>query len=154
MSGALLPAPEGLICCDASANTGGDQCTCWEPVLALQDPIRLLHEQERIQEGPPCPRRTACDDCAYRAGSPEREAVDGSIPDYTARDRFYCHDGMPLAVAYVHPSGAMHRLDLEQPVDYQPRIRGDRPFRVDGRPGLLCAGWAAVNGVRRPRSAP
>lgn len=85
-------------------------------------------------------------DCAYRPGSPE----DG-MPYIPGGARFYCHDGMPRAVAYEHP-------DLPEPVpatwdgDYQPDIAGDRCWQADGAPGVLCAGWAAFLRVRTPRA--
>jgi hypothetical protein len=155
MSADLLAAPEGLLCCMAAATTGGEHCTCWQPVLAARDDggLQLVVEQAEIQAGPSCARRSACDDCAYRNGSPERLEAGGDLPDYGTRDPFYCHDGMPLVVAWLHPSGALRRDRIEAgKADYHPRIRSTTPYRTDGRPGVLCAGWAAVNGV--PRADP
>jgi hypothetical protein len=153
VSGQLLAAPDDLLCCIAAANTGGDQCTCWVEVLAYRDPagdLQAVTEQEPLQEGPACARRLACGDCAYRAGSPERDGDGGAVPSFRASQPFYCHDGMPLVVAYLHPSGALRTDPLEAGVaDYHPRMRARIAYRVDGRPGVLCAGWAAVNGIHR-----
>lgn len=91
-------------------------------------------------------RRECCHDCAYRHDSPERAA--GDDPDYTRSEAFACHEGMPRAVRYEHPCGAVREAE---PGDYQPLIRGGRTFQADGHPALLCAGWAATNGLPRPK---
>lgn len=57
---------------------------------------------------------------------------------------FTCHVGMPKAVAFVHPCGER----VETPPgpendDYRPIARGDRAWQADGRPAVVCAGWAA-----------
>lgn len=153
----LLAAPDGLLCCMEAAQTGGERCTCWEPVLAYRDldgELTLVEEQAPLQAGPACARRLACGDCAYRAGSPEREADGGTLPDYTSREPFFCHDGMPFVVAWRHPSGQLRTDPIDaRKADYHPRISAAAAYRVDGRPGVLCAGWAAVNGIPRANPA-
>lgn len=62
------------------------------------------------------PRDRGCSDCAFRKDSPER----------------------PLA--WRHPHGITIDGD---PADWQPPIVNAIPFRADGSPALLCAGWAA-----------
>jgi hypothetical protein len=137
-----IPAPDPVMpCCDASAYSDGQECTCWVGVLDVE-PSRDL------QEGPHVTRRRMCSDCAYRPGSPEREDAGGDLPYYSREQRFYCHTGMPRAVAYRHPELPM---DVPAPVDddYRPLMRGDRVWKADGSPGELCAGWAAATGARR-----
>jgi hypothetical protein len=154
----LPPAPGDLLCCMAAATTGGEHCTCWEPILGVVDPVLVVPvSQEPLQEGPTCARRSACGDCAYRVGSPERSALEGELPGYGTREQFYCHDGMALVVAWQHPSGAVRpAFDPEAPqasADYYPATRPPRAWRLDGSPAVLCAGWAAVNGVPRANPA-
>lgn len=156
-----LPPPDpDMHCCMASA-LHPESCTCWRPILVDLDRLDLVDVESLIaqiradapsavlEEGPPAIRRMMCSDCAYRPGSPERADNDGQPPDYRVGDRFYCHDGMPSVVAWVHPSGAVTRV--QERADYAPVMRSDRAWRHDGRPGVLCAGWAARNGL--PRSA-
>jgi len=136
--GEQFPPPEGVYgCCWTAVNSGDERCDCWRPVLDV-DP------SAELQEGPMLALRRSCIDCAYRAGSPERAASDP--PEFGRHEPFTCHQGMPRAIAFVHPSGA--RIDLTED-DYQPTILGDRVWLADGRPGELCAGWAAVHRIRR-----
>lgn len=140
MSADLLPSPdEAYGCCEASAYTGGEQCTCWEPILDVEP-------TDALQEGPMRVPRRACHDCAYRAGSPEREAADGALPDYSRDQPFMCHQGVAKVVRFEHPCGAVIVPDGD---DYTPTSRGDRVWMADGRPGEYCSGWAAVNSIRR-----
>lgn len=135
----LLPAPDpDLPCCMASAVTAGRDCTCWVPVLDLD-----LSDQ--LQHGPMNARRKACTDCAYRAGSPERQDDDGAIPDYGRTSPFVCHQGMAKVARWVHPTGAVIVPDGD---DYQPRQMSGCVWTADGRPAEYCAGWAAVNRIR------
>lgn len=88
-----------------------------------------------------------CADCAYRPGSPEKSGdptVTGSadaLEDFAATGaRFWCHQGMRRTIALRHLSGA------EAPrgaAAYDPPIVDGIPYRADGSPGQLCAGWAA-----------
>ena len=87
------------------------------------------------------PRR--CSDCAFLRNSPER------ADEYTAEwldriaatgERFWCHDGLRRPAYWRHPSGVTIPGD---PADYQPPIIDGVPYRANGRPGDLCAGWTA-----------
>ncbi|WKW87196.1 hypothetical protein SAVBUCKETDAWG_70 [Gordonia phage Savbucketdawg] len=136
-----LRSPEpGGACCYGAAFTDGDNCTCWEPV---NEPAPVPIEQ--CQEGPMPVNRYRCGDCAYRRDSPERQAIDGDTMPYTPGGVFMCHVGMPRAVRYEHPSGAVvEHPDPDGPhADYDPVTRGDRAWQADGRPAVVCAGWAA-----------
>lgn len=87
-------------------------------------------------------RTKRCHDCAYRKDSPERQAMDGDRMPYNPNGTFVCHDRLPKAVYYVHPSGA-----VMEPIgdSYQPIMNGNRAWLADGRPATVCAGWAADN---------
>lgn len=143
-----LPCPDPEVpCCDGGVYSDGEACTRWEAIL------RPEPAEQGGQAGPSPLRRLLCHDCAYRPDSPERTASDGDLPDSYLDRPFYCHDGMPRAVGYTHPDlpGLCLRADAFESLsgDYQPLIVGGRPVRADGRPGIICAGWAAVTGVRR-----
>jgi hypothetical protein len=125
-------------CCAGAALRGIDHCTCWEPIFDL--------EQEPLQEGPAECRSKCCHDCAYRNGSPKRADDHGTehLLDVAAgaRSTFWCHQGVRRVVAWRHPDGR------ELPAgdgDYRPPMERERGriWRADGRPGQLCAGWAA-----------
>lgn len=134
-----LAAPDLEVpCCMTAAVTGGERCSCWRPVLDMQP-------SEALQEGPLLARRKACDDCAYRAGSPEREADGGALPDFGRHAPFMCHQGAPKVIRWEHPSGA---VIVPEGDDYQPTTRHGAIWLADGRPGEYCAGWAAVNRIR------
>nr|MDT0660822.1 hypothetical protein [Micromonospora sp. DSM 115978] len=66
----------------------------------------------------------------------ERRAVDLAVPTTP----FWCHQGMRRPFRWEHPDG---RTVDGSPDDYQPPTLAGVPFRADGSPGLLCAGWAA-----------
>jgi hypothetical protein len=118
---------------------GPQRCTCWEPVFDL--------EQREITPGlplPPIPVQM-CQDCAYRPHSPEREGEDGyagdrDLLDELVRNRepFYCHRGIRKPVAYKHPVGAEAP---GHPAAYDPPTRDGVPYKADGTPANLCAGW-------------
>jgi hypothetical protein len=138
-----IPAPDSQApCCWSSANTDGEECTCWTAVL---DP----EPTTAVQEGPHLIRRRMCADCAYRPGSPEREELDGDAPYYSRAARFYCHTGMPRAVGYQHPSLGEAVVPAPDDGDYRPYIRDGQAWQADGAPAELCAGWAAHTGARR-----
>jgi hypothetical protein len=144
MCGPLLPdsipdAAEGG-CCIGSAIDGPAHCTCWEPVYDL--------EQAWLKPGlplPPIPVRM-CTDCAYRPNSPERRgdpAFRGDADDLEdlvwSGEPFYCHQGIRRAVQLVHkPTGTVYDPG---PGDYRPPVDGRIPYRADGQPALICAGW-------------
>lgn len=126
-------------CCMGVAVYGWRRCECWEPVfdVAQDDPVLP------VPDGSIGVRHARCGDCAFRKGSKER--ADGWSEDELlglARggEPFWCHDGMRRPVAYRHPTLG----DVPaSPDDWQPPIVDGVPFRADGQPGLLCAGWAA-----------
>ena len=135
---ALPDAGEGT-CCEGAAIYGPQRCTCWAPVHDL--------DQAPIQPGmpmPPVPVRM-CRDCAYRPSSPERTGAAGYAGDseflddlVATRTPFYCHQGIRRVVAHRHPAG------VEVPGhagEYDPPILAGVPYRADGTPALLCAGW-------------
>lgn len=155
MCGGMLPAVElpdaGEGACCMGAVMGGPQhCTCWEPVFDL--------EQRQPQTGPMGLRAVRCHDCAYLRDSPERRGENGYQGDaesleQMARDGspFACHQGMRKPVKYVHPSGA----EIPgHPAAYDPPVTGGVPYKADGSPGDLCAGWAARRLHYMTREAP
>lgn len=141
----VLPAMLG--CCEGAALGGLADCTCWIPVYA---------EEQAEPRPPQSPsdlraRSRPCSDCAFRRNSPERsseweEEALLSLPE--SGDPFWCHDGMRKPWAWRHPSTGL-LIDAD-PADYQPPQRAGIPYRADGSPGLLCAGWMA----RAAKAAP
>lgn len=133
------PGEDRVPCCDGSANRDEYSCTCWQPVyLHTQAPPRPPERPEDIKVAP-----TMCGDCAYRRGSPERseEYEEEHLMDLAASGTpFWCHQGgMRRPDHWRHPDG---RVVPGSPADWQPpRINGV-PFLLDGRPAMLCAGWA------------
>lgn len=134
----LPDAGEGM-CCYGAAIHGKDRCTCWEPVYDL--------EQQPVVPGlplPPIPVQM-CADCAFRPGSPERRGEEGFAgnPDLldelvTGGQPFFCHQGIRRPVAWRHPSGA----EIPgHPGGYEPPIKDSVPYKADGSPANVCAGW-------------
>lgn len=140
-------------CCAGRAIDGPRACTCWVEVFSRPQ-VEVRPGMPQI----PIPVRP-CADCAYRAGSPEREGRDGYGADADDLERlaatetpFYCHDGMVYLIGLAHPAGVAYSPKLG---DYRPPKQGGVPYRADGSPGFLCAGWllrAAV--IRRQREEP
>jgi hypothetical protein len=138
----VMPDPAHGACCDGSAVKGPQYCTCWTP--------RFDMDQQPVTEGEPGTRTALCGDCAYRPGSPERQGDERYNGDQEFLDRivatgerFFCHAGIRQAVRLVHPSGAEVDLLALAPGDYRPPIVNGIPYKADGSPGDLCAGWAA-----------
>jgi hypothetical protein len=137
-------------CCTGMADGGMLYCTCWTVVYDVeqQSPDAALGLAIGLGKQDAPQRDRMCGDCAYRPDSPEKSASpayrDG--PDELERlardDRFWCHDGMRQPKAWLHPPSRV-RLDAVGAGDYQPPVVAGVPWRADGRPGLLCAGWAA-----------
>jgi hypothetical protein len=122
-----------------SAVNGPTGCTCWKAVYD-QDQAAPQRDIE------PVARAEMCVDCAFRPGSPERsndpDALDEELLDdlvYSGKP-FWCHQGMRRPVRYEHSSGAVVEAS---PLEYAPPQEGDRPYKADGRPADLCAGWMA-----------
>lgn len=130
-------------CCTAVAEHGALACTCWEQVHDTDQTTDLA--PTLVAEVMPRP----CHDCAYRKDSPERLGVSTHQggPDFLEQivvdgERFWCHDGMRQVIALVHrPTGA--RIEIPRDVAYDPLIADGVPYRANGTPGALCAGWAA-----------
>lgn len=130
---------EDLYCCIGAVSRGAQACTCWEPVFDAEQLPPLL-ECEREQQP------TMCHDCAYRPDSPERsnEPEEEALLTLPADGEvFHCHQGIRRPTHYRHPDG--HVVPANDS-DYQP-LQDPRspgvPYRADGRPALICAGWAA-----------
>lgn len=129
----------GLTCCYGVALDGPTGCTCWAPVYSA--------EQAAVVTGqPPTTRRRMCEDCAYRPGSPEKRGDPGYRGDAVELEmaaetgKFYCHQGLRRVVKWVHPSGAEV---VAPPGGYDPPVVDGVPYRADGTPEELCAGWDA-----------
>jgi len=135
----LPDAGEGA-CCYGAGMRGPGGCTCWRPVYDLD-------QAEPVPAIPIVRPGGMCGDCAYRPGSPEKDGDpkyrgDADHLEHLAATGtpFSCHDGLRRLLRRVHPSG------VEVPADpgaYDPPILDGQPFRADGQPALLCAGWAA-----------
>lgn len=130
-------------CCAASAYRGPQACTCWTAVYpAVQAPV-----SEQAHRADARPRAQMCGDCAYKPGSPERTGDERAAAHQEDLDKlvstatpFWCHQGLARPLHYVHPCGmTTPASDLE----FHPPIIDGRPYKVDGTPGDLCAGWAA-----------
>jgi hypothetical protein len=142
-----IPCPDETPCWDACAPDGSD-CAAWEPIY-WPEPT-----EDALQHGPEPLRARSCTDCAYRPGSPERRDNDGGLPEsFDPLRPFHCHDGMPGLVGWAHPNLNACILArmlpsaqdgfLTGPTDYRPILHGPRGWRADGRPLVVCAGWAA-----------
>lgn len=126
-------------CCYGTASRGLDGCTCWEPVWNVEQQVPSLP----VTRDQLAARDRLCGDCAFRKDSPERatDYEEETLLGLAERGQpFWCHDGMRRPVEWRHPHGVTIPGD---PADWQPPIVQGVPFRVDGTPGLLCAGWAA-----------
>lgn len=139
MHPAHLRAPEGTYngCCYGAAFTDGDKCTCWEPVVEPQS--------NALQEGPMRVQSARCGDCAYRRDSPERQAIGGDTMPYIPEGRFLCHEGMARVTSYRHDAGYETDALTGEHADYRPPTNGWASWQRDGRPAIVCAGWAADN---------
>lgn len=138
----------GQICCEGVAFAGPEWCTCWVEVYDLDqtapDPATVRLLEAGIE---PVTRSRMCGDCAYRPESPERSEDPtykggGEFLDELAAtgDRFWCHQDMRRPRVLRHPSG----MEIPgHPAAYRPPIVNGIPYRADGQPGELCAGWAA-----------
>ncbi len=127
----MRPPDQEVPCCMSSAI--GDQCTCWV--------VELVEPQQPITEGPVAIRRKACADCAYRHDSVER--LRGEEPN-PGGGLIYCHWDAPMIGRLVHPPSG-HVITCDPGEIYDPIIRGDRAWKVDGRPQDYCAVSGAIN---------
>jgi hypothetical protein len=133
-------AGEGA-CCMGAAFYGPERCTCWKPIYDRR-------QRRVLRSGPPVVRPKACGDCAFRPDSPERAGASGyqnNDPDELAaiahgERPFFCHQGIRHALKLRHPNGvevAAHAAN------YDPPIVGQVPYKANGLPADICAGWAA-----------
>lgn len=137
----------GGTCCYGAAVYGPHRCTCWVEVYDLEQTPPDEQTVTFLSAGiRPNTRRSMCPDCAYRPKSPERtgdEGYEGDAEDlemFARSSRFYCHSGMRRPVRLRHPSG----VEIDgHPAAYRPPIVDGVPYRADGTPGELCAGWDA-----------
>lgn len=133
------PDYEGTAGCCWGDALDPDGCTCWVPVFDVDQHVPVPPGDP----GDMAAQRRMCGDCAYRKGSPERATpyAEETLFDLAISGQvFYCHDGMRRPARWDHPDG---RTIDGSPDDWQPPIIAGIPYRADGRPGLLCAGWAA-----------
>lgn len=135
-------------CCIGAAVYGPHRCTCWEPVFDLeQAPVDKTAVQWLGAGVTPVTRTRMCGDCAYRPNSPEKSGDEtyAGDPDFLEGiavngERFWCHQGLRKPIAWRHPSGVEIPA---HPGGYDPPKVNGVPYRADGSPGELCAGWDA-----------
>lgn len=136
-------------CCWGFMEDSWVGCTCWVPVFNHDGQVPPdEHQQQLLAAGvEPNTRAGMCQDCAYRPGSPEKtgDQTYTGDPEFletiaASGERFWCHQGMLLVTAWRHPSGV---VIPGHPGAYCPPIVGGVPYKADGTPGDLCAGWAA-----------
>lgn len=138
----------GLCCCYGAAIYGPDRCGCWLPVYDV------VQQRPRL-DLPSSVMPKMCGDCAFRPNSPERQGHPSVRGDWetlqalvVGGEPFWCHDGLRAPVAFVHPpSGTWHVVDDD--LAFHPPIQRDAhgiptPYRANGSPGDLCAGWTAM----------
>jgi hypothetical protein len=130
----------------------GEACCCWGAVLNDEWGCDCWVAEFDVEQAPPRPPATVadlravdtmCGDCAFRHGSPERADAysEETLFALAAEGKpFWCHAGMRRPVRWRHPDG---RVIDGSPDDWQPPLLGGVPYRADGSPGLLCAGWVA-----------
>jgi len=152
-TGAMLfaeqfPDAEPIGCCYGEAHRGIDGCTCWRPEY---DTEQAAPDYGLIVEQGIDVRVSRCGDCAYRPDSPENAesyTADHLREIAASGELFWCHDGMRRPARWRHPQRDV--VVEGSTADWRPPIIGAVPFRADGRPGLLCAGWAG-EGRRQER---
>lgn len=148
----------GLGCCYGTAIYGPERCECWLPVYDV------VQQRPRL-DLPSSVMPKMCGDCAFRPNSPERQAHPSVRGDWeTLQDLvlsgepFWCHDGLRLPVAWFHPPSLTWHVVADD-IAYDPPQQRDAhgiptPYRHDGRPGDLCAGWTAMRLHEVQRAVP
>lgn len=140
-------AGDGM-CCPGAAVYGPQRCTCWTPVYELEQAPVDQTAMRLLDAGvAPVTRQRMCEDCAYRPNSPEKSGDEtyAGDPEFLEGiadrgERFWCHAGMRIPVRWRHPSG----MEIPaHPGGYDPPRVGSVPYRADGSPAELCAGWDA-----------
>jgi hypothetical protein len=134
----LHPDAEQPICCYGAID-GPEKCFCWVPVFDVEqaEPVPPSSPEDLKVRG------RMCGDCAFRKDSPEREhnwSEEALFELARTGEPFFCHDGMRRPLRWHHPDG---RTVEASPHDWRPPKIGKLPYRADGSPGLLCAGWTA-----------
>lgn len=138
--GAMRILTELAMCCLPAIEEGPSRCTCWE----------TEYDEPQSEVGNPAIDvwPSMCDDCAFRPDSPERNGDDRYVEPHE-NEPFWCHRGMRKVTGWRHPAGIFVEADGDY---YGPPARilelpsGKRaavPFRADGTPAQLCAGWSA-----------
>ena len=142
-----FPEVDDGSCCYGAMVDGPGHCTCWRPEYDLTQVDPDLLSAQLLAAGiQPVTRDLMCADCAYRPGSPEKSGAKDhagdpdQLDDIAASSRFWCHQGIRRPARWRHPSGAV--ID-GHPAAYDPPIVAGVPYRADGTPAELCAGWAA-----------
>lgn len=135
-----LPEVRAGSCCWGAVMNGPNGCYCWEPQYGDQ-------VQAEPKPGPIATRDTMCPDCAHRFDSPENRGERGYAGDADELEElaasgqpFYCHQGIRRPVTLRHPDGVEVPA---HPGAYDPPIVDRVPFKLDGTPADLCAGWMA-----------
>jgi hypothetical protein len=139
-------------CCWGALVRGPESCLCWQPVYDLNQQAPDATAVTLLRAGiEPTTRTTMCGDCAYRPNSPEKNSDptyngDPEFLERIARDaeRFWCHQGMRRPLKWVHPSG--QEIPGSDAAYDPPKAKVDNgfvPFKADGTPAELCAGWDA-----------
>lgn len=135
------------MCCEVAVHQRAERCPCWVPVYSGK-------------QAPPRPglcdtRAERCADCACRPDSPEAQSyrdgvdrgmassLDGVFDLAQRATPFFCHEGMRRIRGWYHPRSGRW-LPQDSAHDYAPPMVGGVPFRRDGRPALVCAGWDSI----------
>jgi hypothetical protein len=155
-TGAILfamqnPDAAGVGCCYGEINGGLRGCYCWVPEYDVDQTTPRVGEIRtpglKVRPG------GRCGDCAYRRDSPENAeafTAETLVSVAAAGEPFWCHDGMRRPARWRHPERDV--VVEGDTADWRPPVVGQIPFRADGSPALLCAGWAA-EGRRQERRA-
>ena len=138
-----LPDVSDVPCCMASAVWGPDRCTCWTR--------RHDHDQATPIIGlAVAARDSMCSGCAFKPRSPERTGdnryqfsdEDDRLDLIAGNQPFYCHEGMRRVTAFDHPCGVTVPVDGDH---YDPPTVDGIPFKSDGTPADVCAGWTTAH---------
>lgn len=127
-------------CCYGSASNGPTHCECW--VAEYSD------DRQKPKGGDMQLRVTQCQDCAYRHDSAEwNDPVERAklIAHALGDGVFSCHQGTPYVVRWRHPEGMVIEAERDAAGNintYEPLIIGSTPFKANGEPADLCAGYA------------
>jgi hypothetical protein len=145
----LYPDADPVGCCYGEAHDGPAGCVCWVPEYDVDQadprPADVTASGLEVRAG------GRCGDCAYRPDSPENAdpwTAEELVNLAASGEPFWCHDGMRRPARWRHPR---RDVVIEGPSDdWQPAMVGGVPFRADGSPAFLCAGWAG-EGRRQER---